>query len=73
MSIILEGSPRDRKVARTLADMASDAEVSYAPTGYAARTGRVVWYEMTATAVDGRTWAYYLRRDGGSYAGKFEV
>jgi hypothetical protein len=73
MGIILEGSPSDRKVARKLADMASDASLTYTPTGYVVRCPGKVWHEMTCTSADGRKWTYYLRLDSGSYAGTFEV
>jgi hypothetical protein len=31
----------------------------------------VVWYPVTARTPDGRTWLYYLRPCGGSYAGSY--
>lgn len=63
----------DRAVAARLAVLASDAAITYAPTGTRVRDGRGrVWYAVTATPADGRApWAYYLRRDAGSYAGSF--
>lgn len=35
------------------------------------REGGSVWFPMTATADDGRTWAYWLAADSGSYKGSF--
>ena len=74
MLIILESGPADRKVARALARMASDDQITYTPTGYAARGHAVVWHQMRAECPSrNETWTYYLRRDYGSYAGAFEV
>lgn len=78
MAIILEGQPQDRSIARHLAKLASDDQITYVPTGYSARDGRHVWHEMRATTHDATGTAtghhlYYLRADYGSYAGSFEV
>lgn len=58
--------------AQQLAEMASDDEITYMPSGRFLWSGGRLWYGMIATRTsDGRSWDYYLRPDCGSYAGSW--
>lgn len=61
----------DARIAERLAQMASDEAIRYTPNGDRHREYGSVWHGMDATASDGRTWKYWLARDGGSYKGSF--
>jgi hypothetical protein len=50
--------------------MASDLQIEYTPTGNVNKVDNVVWHEMSAFG-GGKRYTYWLRRDYGSYAGRF--
>lgn len=57
-------------IAKGLAKMASDEQIQYTQTGNIDKVGNVVWHEMSARG-SGKRYTYWLRRDCGSYAGRF--
>jgi hypothetical protein len=65
-----EATSKQKSVGRKLAEMASDDQIQYTPTGYVDKSGNVVWHEMSADG-GGNRYTYWLRRDWGSYAGGF--
>jgi hypothetical protein len=68
--MIQESTSKQMSVARKLASMASDLQIEYTPTGNVNKVGNVVWHEMSAFG-GGKRYTYWLRRDYGSYAGRF--
>lgn len=58
------------KIAKDLAEMASDEDYRYEPTGESQKLGKRRWWKMKAFRVlTGEEFEYWLARDDGSYRG----
>jgi hypothetical protein len=70
MRKIQRGTSKQKAVGRKLAEMASDDQIRYTPTGFIHKVDNIVWHEMSADG-GGNRYTYWLRRDWGSVAGGF--